>query len=78
MFEKIKNSTSIRYFEYSAYLLTASFFLGHAALSVCYVIFLLTSFKSVIKNFSLKEFLSNKALIFPCIFFIFKLFLLVF
>ena len=77
MFEKIKNSTSIRYFEYSAYLLTASFFLGHAALSVCYVIFLLTSFKSVIKNFSLKEFLSNKALIFPCIFFIFNLIIVI-
>tara|TARA_B110000114_G_scaffold62637_1_gene66543 strand:- start:79 stop:1323 length:1245 start_codon:yes stop_codon:yes gene_type:complete len=77
MFEKVKNSISIHYFEYSACLLTASFFLGHAVLSVSYIIFLLASFKSVLKNFTFKEFLSNKTLIFPCIFFIFNLLILI-
>lgn len=52
-------------------------FLGHAVLSVSYIIFLLTSFKSILKNFIFKEFLSNKALIFPCIFFIFNLLILI-
>tara|TARA_B110001452_G_scaffold72987_1_gene59033 strand:+ start:11609 stop:12835 length:1227 start_codon:yes stop_codon:yes gene_type:complete len=77
MFEKIKANIILYYFEYAICLLTASFFLGHAVLSISYIIFLLASTKMVLNNFNLKEFLSKKALILPCIFFLFNLLIVI-
>ena len=59
MFEKIKANIILYYFEYAICLLTASFFLGHAVLSISYIIFLLASTKMVLNNFNLKEFLEG-------------------
>ena len=77
MFGKIKDSINTNYFQYALYLLTVSFFLGNAVLSTSYIIFLLASSKMVLKNFSLKGFLSNKALVLPCIFFLFNLLIVI-
>ncbi len=73
MFEKLKSNLKKNYFEYALYLFAVSFFLGNALISIAYSIFLLASVFEVFKNFRLREFWINIGLVFPCIFFLFNL-----